>query len=587
MSTPLEKWVDESARLTKPSKIVWCDGSQAENERLVDQMLRDGTYIELNQETRPNCYLHRSNPNDVARTESITFICTRQKEDAGPNNNWMSPEDAKNKVRPLFDGAMKGRTMYVVPYILGPVNSPYSKVGVEITDSSYVVASMRIMSRMGQAALDRLGSSGDFVPGLHSLGDLNPERRFVLHFPEEKLIWSIGSGYGGNALLGKKCFALRIASYMAREQGWMAEHMLLLGLEDPSGKVTYMAAAFPSACGKTNLAMMVSALENKGYRVWTVGDDIAWMHIASDGTLRAINPEAGFFGVAPGTNAKTNPNVRTALQHDAIFTNTAMTVESREPWWEGINGAPAEELINWKGEKWNPSMGPAAQPNSRYTVAARQSPSISSHWEDPEGIPISAIIFGGRRAHVSPLVYQSRDWQHGVFVGATLASETTAATTGAVGVTRRDPMAMLPFCGYNMGDYFRHWFEMGRKIKNPPKIFHVNWFRRDENGKFLWPGYGENVRVLKWMLDRIEGRAQATDTPIGYVPTPDSLDLDGLSIPRKNLDELLAVDPADWTQELTETGKFFEKFGDRLPDEIRAEHKALADRLQRSSVVAK
>ena len=587
MSTPLEKWVDESARLTKPSKIVWCDGSQAENERLVDQMLRDGTYIELNQKTRPNCYLHRSNPNDVARTESITFICTRQKEDAGPNNNWMSPQDAKNKVRPLFDGAMKGRTMYVVPYILGPVNSPYSKVGVEITDSSYVVASMRIMSRMGQAALDRLGSSDDFVPGLHSLGDLNPERRFVLHFPEEKLIWSIGSGYGGNALLGKKCFALRIASYMAREQGWMAEHMLLLGLEDPSGKVSYMAAAFPSACGKTNLAMMVSALENKRYRVWTVGDDIAWMHIASDGTLRAINPEAGFFGVAPGTNAKTNPNVRTALQHDAIFTNTAMTAESREPWWEGINGAPAEELINWKGEKWNPSMGPAAQPNSRYTVAARQSPSISSHWEDPEGIPISAIIFGGRRAHVSPLVYQSRDWQHGVFVGATLASETTAATTGAVGVTRRDPMAMLPFCGYNMGDYFRHWFEMGRKIKNPPKIFHVNWFRRDENGKFLWPGYGENVRVLKWMLDRIEGRAQATDTPIGYVPTPDSLDLDGLSIPRKNLDELLAVNPADWTQELTETGKFFERFGDRLPDEIRAEHKALADRLQRSSVVAK
>jgi phosphoenolpyruvate carboxykinase (GTP) len=587
LSTPLEKWVDESARLTKPSKIIWCDGSQAESERLVDEMLRDGTYIELNQKTRPHCYLHRSNPNDVARTESITFICTRQKEDAGPNNNWMSPEDAKNKVRPLFDGAMKGRTMYVVPYILGPVNSPYSKVGVEITDSSYVVASMRIMSRMGQAALDRLGSSDDFVPGLHSLGDLNPERRFVLHFPEEKLIWSVGSGYGGNALLGKKCFALRIASYMAREQGWMAEHMLLLGLEDPSGKVTYMAAAFPSACGKTNLAMMVSALENKGYRVWTVGDDIAWMHIASDGTLRAINPEAGFFGVAPGTNAKTNPNVRTALQHDAIFTNTAMTVESREPWWEGINGAPAEELINWKGEKWNPSMGPAAQPNSRYTVAARQSPSISSHWEDPEGIPISAIIFGGRRAHVSPLVYQSRDWQHGVFVGATLASETTAATTGAVGVTRRDPMAMLPFCGYNMGDYFRHWFEMGRKIKNPPKIFHVNWFRRDENGKFLWPGYGENVRVLKWMLDRIEGRAQATDTPIGYVPTPDSLDLDGLSIPRKNLDELLAVDPADWAQELTETGKFFEKFGDRLPDEIRAEHKALADRLQRSSVVAK
>ena len=584
MSTPLERWVDESARLTKPSKIVWCDGSQAENQRLVQDMLRDGTYIELNQKTRPNCYLHRSNPNDVARTESITFICTRQQEDAGPTNNWMSPQEAKEKVRPLFDGAMKGRTMYVMPYILGPVKSPYSKVGVEITDSPYVVASMRIMSRMGQAALDRLGSSDDFVPGLHSLGDLNPDRRFVLHFPEEKLIWSVGSGYGGNALLGKKCFALRIASYMAREQSWMAEHMLILGLEDPSGKVTYMAAAFPSACGKTNLAMMVSALESKGYRVWTVGDDIAWMHLAADGTLRAINPEAGFFGVAPGTNAKTNPNVRTALQHDAIFTNVAITANSREPWWEGINGAPDEPLINWKGENWNPSMGPAAHPNSRYTVAAKQSPSISPHWEDPEGIPISAIIFGGRRARVAPLVYQSRDWQHGVFVGATMASETTAATTGAVGVTRRDPMAMIPFCGYNMGDYFRHWLEMGRKMENAPKIFHVNWFRKDENGKFLWPGYGQNVRVLRWMLDRIENRAQANETPIGDVPTPASLDLDGLSIPRKNLDELLAVDPADWTEELSATEKFFEKFGDRLPDEIRTEHKALADRLQRDSV---
>ncbi|MGB8540228.1 MAG: phosphoenolpyruvate carboxykinase (GTP) [Candidatus Acidiferrales bacterium] len=587
MSTPLERWVDESARLTKPSKIVWCDGSQTENERLVEGMLRDGTYIELNQKTRPNCYLHRSNPNDVARTESITFICTRQKEDAGPTNNWMSPQEAKDKVRPLFDGAMKGRTMYVMPYILGPVKSPYSKVGVEITDSPYVVASMRIMSRMGQAALDRLGSSDDFVPGLHSLGDLNPDRRFVLHFPEEKLIWSVGSGYGGNALLGKKCFALRIASYMAREQGWMAEHMLILGLEDPSGKVTYMAAAFPSACGKTNLAMMVSALESKGYRVWTVGDDIAWMHLAADGSLRAINPEAGFFGVAPGTNAKTNPNVRTALERDAIFTNVAMTATSREPWWEGINGAPDEQLINWKGENWNPSMGPTAHPNSRYTVAAKQSPSISSHWEDPEGIPISAIIFGGRRARVAPLVYQSRDWQHGVFIGATMASETTAATTGAVGVTRRDPMAMIPFCGYNMGDYFRHWLEMGRKMENAPKIFHVNWFRKDENGKFLWPGYGENVRVLKWMLDRIGNRAQATETAIGDVPTSASLDLDGLSIPRKNLEELLAVDPADWTEEVSATEKFFQKFGDRLPDEIRTEHRALADRLQRYSVATK
>ena len=586
MSTPLESWVEESARLTKPDKIVWCDGSQGEIDRLTAEMLRDGTYIELNQKTYPHSYLHRSNPNDVARTEGITFICTRKKEDAGPTNNWMSPEEAKGKVRPLFDGAMKGRTMYVVPYILGPATSPYSKVGVEITDSAYVVASMRIMSRIGKAALDRLGSSSDFVPGLHSLGDLNPERRFVLHFPEEKLIWSIGSGYGGNALLGKKCFALRIASWMAREQGWMAEHMLILGLEDPSGKVTYMAAAFPSACGKTNLAMMVSALENKGYRVWTIGDDIAWMHVGSDGTLRAINPEAGFFGVAPGTNEKTNPNVIQAIHHDSIFTNTAIT-GSNEPWWEGMNSAPPQGLVDWKGEKWTPSKGAAAHPNSRYTVAANQSPSISSHWEDPQGVPISALIFGGRRARVAPLVYQARNWQHGVFVGATMASETTAAITGAVGVTRRDPMAMLPFCGYNMADYFRHWLDMGPKLKHPPGIFHVNWFRKDADGKFLWPGYGENVRVLKWILERIEGRAGASDTPIGYVPTADSLTLDGLNISRGAIDELLKVDPNDWVEELDATGRFFEKFGKRLPEEIRAEHNALGERLQRVSVAPK
>ena len=586
MATPLESWVEESARLTKPSKIVWIDGSQAENDKLVDEMLRDGTYIELNQQTFPRSYLHRSNPNDVARTESITFICTRKKEEAGPTNNWMAPDDAKNKVRPLFDGAMKGRTMYVVPYILGPVNSPYSKVGVEITDSAYVVASMRLMSRMGKVALDRLGSSHDFVPGLHSLGDVNPDRRFVLHFPEERLIWSIGSGYGGNALLGKKCFALRIASCMARDQGWMAEHMLILGLEDPSGKVTYMAAAFPSACGKTNLAMMVSALEAQGYRVWTVGDDIAWMHIAADGSLRAINPEAGFFGVAPGTNTKTNPNVIAAIHRDSIFTNVAIT-PSREPWWEGMEGAPPAGLVNWKGEPWTPSKGPAAQPNSRYTVPARQSPSISSHWEDPEGVPISALIFGGRRARLAPLVYESRDWQHGVFVAATMASETTAAITGDIGVTRRDPMAMLPFCGYNMADYFAHWFALGPKMKKPPKIYNVNWFRKDADGKFLWPGYGENVRVLKWMLERIEGRSGATETPIGYVPTPDSLTLDGLSLSKGALAELLRVNPADWAAEEESTAKFFEKFGKRLPSQITEEHKALAERLQRSTVAAK
>jgi phosphoenolpyruvate carboxykinase (GTP) len=578
--------VEESARLTKPAKIVWCDGSAAENDRLTQEMLRDGTYLELNQKTFPHCYLHRSNPNDVARTEGITFICSREKVNAGPTNNWMASAEAKEKVRPLFDGAMKGRTMYVVPYILGPVNSPYSKVGIEITDSAYVVASMRIMSRIGKVALERLGKSDDFVPGLHSLGDLNPDRRFVLHFPEEKLIWSVGSGYGGNALLGKKCFALRIASCMAREQGWMAEHMLIVGLEDPSGKVSYMAAAFPSACGKTNLAMMVSALQEKGYRVWTVGDDISWMHVASDGTLRAINPEAGFFGVAPGTNARTNPNVMNAMRHDSIFTNVALT-PSRDPWWEGINGAAPEGLINWKGETWSQSKGPAAQLNSRYTVPAAQSPSISSHWEDPEGVPISALIFGGRRARLAPLVYESRNWQHGVFVGATMASETTAAITGEVGVSRRDPMAMLPFCGYNMADYFGHWLEMGKKLKHPPRIFHVNWFRRDASGKFLWPGYGENVRVLKWMLDRIEGRAAATETPIGNVPAPGSLTLDGLSISREALDELLRVDANSWIEEEQATGKFFEKFGERLPNEIRQEHKALAERLQRSSVVTK
>jgi phosphoenolpyruvate carboxykinase (GTP) len=549
-------------------------------------MLRDGTYIELNQQTYPHCYLHRSNPNDVARTEGITFICTPKKEDAGPTNNWMAPNDAKDKVRPLFDGAMKGRTMYVVPYILGPVNSPYSKVGVEVTDSAYVVASMRLMSRIGKVALDRLGSSHDFVPGLHSLGDVNPDRRFVLHFPEEKLIWSVGSGYGGNALLGKKCFALRIASWMARDQGWMAEHMLIVGLEDPSGKVTYMAAAFPSACGKTNLAMMVSALESQGYRIWTVGDDIAWMHVASDGTLRAINPEAGFFGVAPGTNTKTNPNVIAAVHRDSIFTNVGIT-PAREPWWEGMEGAPPAGLINWKGEPWTPSKGPAAQPNSRYTVPARQSPSISPHWEDPEGVPISALIFGGRRAKLAPLVYESRNWQHGVFVAATMASETTAAITGDIGVTRRDPMAMLPFCGYNMADYFRHWFSMEPKLKKPPKIYNVNWFRKNADGKFLWPGYGENVRVLKWMLERIEGRADAAETPIGYVPTPKSLTLDGLSISKDALNELLRVDPNDWMAEEEATGKFFDKFGKRLPPQIAEEHKALADRLQRPAVAAK
>jgi phosphoenolpyruvate carboxykinase (GTP) len=577
----MEAWVEEAARLTKPDKIVFCDGSEAENQVILEQMLKKGDSFRLNEKSFPNCYLHRSDPSDVARTEHLTYICTPDKEEVGPTNNWMDPEGAKFKVGKLLDGAMRGRTMYVVPYIMGPANSPISKIGVEVTDSPYVVANMRIMCRMGKVAQDKLGRSSEFVPGLHSMGDLDPLRRLIAHFPEERLIWSVGSGYGGNALLGKKCFALRIASYMARQQGWMAEHMLILGLESPGGKVTYMAAAFPSACGKTNLAMMVSTLESQGYKVWTVGDDIAWMKIGPDGYLHAINPESGFFGVAPGTGMKTNPNVMTALTHDTIFTNTGVT-PANEPWWEGIGGELPEGLITWRGEKWDPAKGVAAHPNARYTVPAAQSPSISPKWEAPEGVPISAFIFGGRRARLAPLVYESFNWQHGVFVGATMASETTAATTGDVGVTRRDPMAMLPFCGYNMGDYFQHWLDMGTKIPHPPKIFHVNWFRKGADGKFLWPGYGENVRVLKWILERVEGRGEAKETPIGYVPTRTALTLEGLKIAPESLDELFRVNADNWETDLADSREFFAKFGERLPAEMRKEHQAVVSRFQKS-----
>ena len=586
MATPLEQWVEDSAKLTKPDRVVFCDGSESENQRIAEEMIRGGDSERLNEQTYPSCYLHRSSPNDVARTEHLTYICAKTKDEAGPTNNWMDPEAAKRKVGALLDGAMRGRTMYVVPYVMGPLNSPISKVGVEATDSPYVVANMRIMSRMGKAAMDRVGSSSDFVPGLHSVGDLDPLRRYIMQFPEEKLIWSVGSGYGGNALLGKKCFALRIASVMAREQGWMAEHMLILGLESPDGKITYMAAAFPSACGKTNLAMMVSALESQGYRVWTVGDDISWMKIGDDGYLHAINPEAGFFGVAPGTGMKTNPNVMVAIRKNTIFTNTAVT-PSHEPWWEGMDTPPMSGLINWKGELWDSSKGPAAHPNARYTVPANQAPSISPKWEAPEGVPISAFVFGGRRARVAPLVYESFDWQHGVFVGATMASETTAAATGNVGVVRRDPMAMLPFCGYNMADYFGHWLEMGKRIPHPPKIFHVNWFRRGGDGKFLWPGFGENVRVLKWILERVEGRGAAQETPIGYVPAANALTLDGLNITPQQMDQLLEVNPEDWEQELADTSEFFQKFGNRLPDELRREHHNLTTRFDRVAGAAR
>jgi phosphoenolpyruvate carboxykinase (GTP) len=577
----MEAWVEQAAQLTKPDRIQFCDGSDAENESILQQMLRQSDSFRLNPKSYSNCYLHRSNPSDVARTEHLTFICTPEKEDVGPTNNWMDPGGAKYKVGQLLSGSMRGRTMYVVPYIMGPTNSPLSKVGVEVTDSPYVVANMRIMARIGKVATDRLGNSSDFVPGLHSLGDLDPMHRYIAHFPQEQLIWSVGSGYGGNALLGKKCFALRIASYMARKQGWMAEHMLILGLESPGGKVTYMAAAFPSACGKTNLAMMVSALEGQGYKVWTVGDDIAWMHIGADGYLHAINPEAGFFGVAPGTGMKTNPNVMRALNRNTIFTNVGLT-SSDEPWWEGMGEEPPPGLITWRGEKWDTSKGAAAHPNSRYTVPAHQSPSISPQFESPEGVPISAFIFGGRRARLAPLVYEAFDWQHGVYVGATMASETTAAATGDVGITRRDPMAMLPFCGYNMADYFQHWLDMGKRIPHPPKIFHVNWFRKGPDGKFLWPGYGENVRVLKWILERVEGNGHAEETPIGHVPTRNALTLDGLTLPSESLRELFRVDADDWEQDLSDTREFFAKFGGRLPAPLREEYQGVVRRFEHS-----
>jgi len=581
MATPVEQWVQEVAAHTTPDRIMWCDGSEGENQRLIDEMLASGTLHALNQAKYPNSYLHRSDPSDVARTEHLTFVSTEKQADAGPNNNWMAPADAKAKVGPLFKGAMKGRTLYVVPYIMGPVASPYSQVGVEITDSPYVVANMRIMTRMGQVALDRLGNSDNYVRGLHSLGDLSPERRFVLHFPQERLIWSVGSGYGGNALLGKKCFALRIAGYLGQREGWMAEHMLIVGIEDPQGRVTYVAGAFPSACGKTNLAMLVPPASQKGWKVWTIGDDICWMRPGPDGRLWAINPEAGFFGVAPGTSKKTNPNALASLQQNSIFTNVGLT-DDKCPWWEGIDGEVPEHLIDWRGNDWRRgSSEKAAHPNSRFTAPAAQCPSISPHWEDPQGVPISAILFGGRRARTAPLIMQSFDWNHGVFVGASVASETTAAATGAVGVVRRDPMAMLPFCGFNMGDYFGHWLKMGAGLKNPPKIFHVNWFRQDEHGKFIWPGFGENMRPLRWMLSRCDGsgNGNAVESPIGLLPAPNAIDSEGLGIEPAAMRELLTVSTDDWKQDAASIGEFFGKFGERLPKEMDRQRQALVKRL--------
>jgi phosphoenolpyruvate carboxykinase (GTP) len=571
------EWVESVRNLTQPAAVHWCEGSAGEIKRLTEQLKENGELAELNQKEFPNCLLARSAPSDVARVEHLTFVCTRNKEDAGPNNNWMSPSDAHEKMRGLFAGCMKGRTLYVVPYCMGPLDSPLSRYGVEITDSAYVVLNMHIMTRMGRPALELISRTGKFVKGLHSTGELDPNRRFIMHFPEELLIESFGSGYGGNALLGKKCHALRIASYQARSEGWLAEHMLIVGLQSPKGETHYIAAAFPSACGKTNLAMLIPPDSMPGWKVFTVGDDIAWLHPGPDGRLWAINPEAGYFGVAPGTNPETNRNAYDMIRHDTLFTNVALTADN-QPWWEGLKeGTP---VIDWQGRPYTKGSGPAAHPNSRFTVSAHNNPGYSPHAEDAKGVPITAIVFGGRRRTLAPLVYQARDWAHGVLVGASVASETTAAATGQVGVVRRDPMAMQPFCGYNYADYWQHWLNVGAKLKNPPKIFHVNWFRRDEQGKFLWPGYGDNLRVLAWMLERVAGTAGATDTAIGALPRPQDLNVKGLEITPAALNELLRVDPAQWRTEVGEFRKYLDQYGSRLPavlaQNLEAVEKALS-----------
>jgi phosphoenolpyruvate carboxykinase (GTP) len=568
----LRDWVGEVARLTTPDRIHWCDGSEAERDRLIEQMLADGSLIRLNERTHPNCYLHRSHPSDVARVEHLTFVCTVKQEDAGPNNLWMAPGEAHRRIDALFAGAMRGRTLYVVPYCMGPVDSPFSRCGVEITDSPYVVLNMGVMTRMGAAALARIERENSFVKGLHSTGDLDPDRRFIMHFPEELSIKSIGSGYGGNALLGKKCHALRIASWQARSEGWLAEHMLIVGIESPAGETHYLACAFPSACGKTNLAMLIPPATMPGWKVWTVGEDIAWLHPGPDGRLRAINPEAGFFGVVPGTNAKTNKNAYEMIHHDTIYTNVAVTADN-QPWWEGLpEGSPA---VDWQGRRYDQANGPAAHPNARFTVSARRNPSYSTRTEDPEGVPITAILFGGRRREVAPLVYEARDWRHGVLLGAGMASETTAAAVGQVGVVRRDPMAMKPFCGYNFGDYWAHWLSFESRLTSPPRVFHVNWFRRDRDGRYLWPGYGDNLRVLSWIIDRCTGRLPAAETPIGFVPRAGDLNLQGLALDGATIGQLLDVDKAAWTAEIEDVGRYLDEFGRRLPDELRDQQRRI------------
>jgi len=576
----LAQWITEIAALTQPDHIHWVDGSDDESARLTDGMLADGSLIRLNERTHPNCFLHRSAPNDVARVEHLTFVCTRDKADAGENNNWMEPAEAHRLLDGLYAGSMRGRTMYVIPYLMGPYGSPYSRAGVEITDSAYVVANMRVMARIGTQALAHIEAGNSFVKGLHSIGQLDPEQRYIMHFPEELLINSFGSGYGGNALLGKKCHALRIASWQARTEGWLAEHMLILGIEDPQGNTSYVAAAFPSACGKTNLAMLVPPPAFAGWKVWTVGDDIAWLHPGPDGRLWAINPEAGFFGVAPGTSLKTNPNCMRTIGRNTIYTNVAVT-EDLQPWWEGIDGDKPAKLTDWQGRPHDPANGPAAHPNSRFTVAAAQCPSYSPQANAPEGVPISAIIFGGRRSTVAPLVFEALDWAHGVFTGAAVASETTAAAVGQVGQVRRDPMAMKPFCGYNFGDYWAHWLGVGERVTRLPKVFHVNWFRKDADGKFMWPGYGDNMRVLKWIVERCEDRADARHTPVGLVPHANDIDVTGLTLSPQTLDALLAMDPEIWQREVATIREFFGTFGSRLPEGLRAQVERIERELER------
>ena len=574
----LQSWVDQVAKLTNPAAVHWCDGSNQEYQNFIAQMLESGDLLKLNAETFPNCYLHRSDQTDVARVEHLTFICTSKQEDAGPNNNWMDPDKAHGKLDELFKDCMSGRTMYIIPYCMGPIDSVYSRCGVEITDSPYVVANMFLMTRMGTKALQRIETENKFVKGMHSIGDLNPEKRFIMHFPEELTIRSIGSGYGGNALLGKKCHALRIASWQALKEKWLAEHMLIVEIENPEGDKFYIAAAFPSACGKTNLAMLVPPDTYPGWKVRTIGDDIAWLHMDNSGRFWAINPEAGYFGVVPGTNQDTNQNAYETLKRDAIYTNVGVT-DNNEPWWEGkLEGNPIKD---WKGDDYSSNSNQdCAHPNSRFTVSAKNNPGYSELADSPSGVPICAIIFGGRRSELAPLVYEAKDWNHGVLVGASVGSETTAAAAGDVGIVRRDPMAMKPFCGYNFADYWRHWLSFSEQSQNLPKIFHVNWFRKNDQG-FLWPGFGENLRVLDWIIQRCQNKIDAKETPIGYVPIKEDIDTSGLDITDENLNALFAIDPDQWLAEMNEIKEYFNEFGERLPKQLLNEHTKVVDALSK------